>query len=550
LGFKILQKNFIFTKHESPFGSMMKEDVSLYDRFDIPITFHFVWSVKPLGVPVKNLTICAKLHILPVVLILSSAIVFNMSTRGSETLYEMVPHVVLPQTIQYKPMATSLSQPGTYTAYTNAPATYTAFPSYVLPYPTEMRSIQQAVYPVIPVARHPEPIVFPQQEFQAQQGTIAQGTILIVATPINQEPKEEGEPKPGETRPVPALPRAIQKTIPYRDIDVYSEEKQESGIMQMDFTSSIESFLSRKNGTYSLVQWSNPINPYLANTGPFAPYTTPYGFAMNSGTNPPYANLYPQVNNPTGTPSQVPGISQEVLNQIEQLLQKNPNMQFSAVMMGANGQLIPLGGVQQPGSPASQQAPSPEQQMQQLQTQMQYIQAMNQYVRQLNDARANPYCVPLSAYPGGYGQYGGYAPYVQPIPGNPGAYALANPYALAMYQSLYGGYGQQPMNPMNSPGYGPMFNPYLPTPQGYYGTMPDQKEKSFRERMRERRKKTEQSLSDAWKAPHYPEETGMRMPAKNAYPWGYFGGQVAPQETPNFGGYYGMYVGNSTYPGL
>jgi len=57
-------------------------------------------------------------------------------------------------------------------------------------------------------------------------------------------------------------------------------------------------------------------------------------------------------------------------------------------------------------------------------------------------------------------------------------------------------------------------------------------------------------MCDAWRPSHYPEETGMRMPAKNAYPWGYFGAQVAPQETPNFGGYYGMYFGKSNYPGL
>ena len=527
-------------------------------------------SEKPLGVPVKKMTIFAKASVLPISLILSCAFVFAANIQASETYYEMIPHVVLPQTIQYKPMPTSLSQPGTYTAYTNYPATYTAFPSYFLPYPTQMQSVQQTVYPVTPVAQQPEPVVFPQADPQPQQGTIV---ILVVPTQQESEPAQSW-PKPLETRPVPALPRAIQKKTPVREIDVYAEEEKESDISQMDLRSSIESFLSKKNGTYSLVQWTQPVAPYPAFTpGPFANVnpaqvpapnpmgtTVPYGFAVNSAVqapySPPYANPYPQANTANASAS-TPGLSQEVLNQIEQLMQKNPNMQFSAVMMGPNGQIIPINGgnpAQQPQQlqqPSQQQVTDPaQQQMQQLQTQMQYIQAMNQYVQRLHAAKTAP------AHPHyvGHAQFGGHAPYIQPIPGNPGAYAYANPYYLAMYQSLYGGgYGQQPMPSYGAQpygygayGYGPMFNPYLPTPQGYYGTMPDQKEKTFLERMRERRKKS----SDAWRAAHYPEETGMRMPAQNAYPWGYFGAQTAAQETPNYGGYYGMYFGNSTYPGL
>ena len=518
----------------------------------------------------KKLPVFTKVRVLLISFLLFHVIIFTVNAQGPSTLYEMVPHVVLPQTVQYKPMPTSLSQPGTYTAYTNYPATYTAFPSYVLPYPTEMQPVQQAVYPVTPptvppVEQQPVSTVLPQE---------AQGTIVILVIPDTQkeEIKAQTGPKPLESRPLPALPRTIQKKIPYREFDVYADEEKEeqsSDVLQMDFSSSIESFLSRKKRPipsyftsqfeeedYSLVQWSNPVNPYPVPTQNTMPNAMPYGFAMNSGY-PPYANPYPQANTPGG--ASAPGLSQDVLNQIEQLLQRNPNMQFSAVMMGPNGQLIPLGGgnlgQQQAGQQPSQQqqVADPAQQMQQLQTQMQYIQAMNQYVHQLNAARMTPHGAPhAGGYYPGYGQFGGYAPYVQPIPGNNGAYALANPYYLAMYQSLYGGgYGQQPMYGHGGyGGHGPMFNPYLPTPQGYYGTMPDQKEKGFMERMRERRRKGEQQMSDAWRAPHYPEETGMRMPSKNAYPWGHFGAQVAPQETPNYGGYYGMYYGSSRYPGL
>ena len=577
---------------------MMDEDVSCYFRFDTNDSSTLrVVSETVEGVPVKKLAIFAKTSILIVFFLFSCMIALAGNAQSPGMLYEMVPHVVLPQTIQYKPMPTSLFQPGTYTAYTNYPATYTAFPSYILPYPAEMRSIQQAVYPVIQQPAPLDTIVFPDTEQQSAPNTV----VIFVQSngpiePIAVQPEVRTE------KPVPALPRTIQKKIPFQEIDVYAEE-EESGILQMNYLSSIESFLSKRKGTYSLVQWSNPAapansypafnpgpfanaslaaNPYPPAMGTAAPYATPYGFAVNTGVNPPYATPYPYpqatlpqaaqavngynpaVNNPTATP----GLSQDVLNQIEQLLQNNPNMQFSAVMMGPNGQIIPLNstgfspqGRQSAQQPLQQAAADPaqqaSQQMQQLQTQMQYIQAMNQYVQQLNAARTATVC-PYTGRPlghaghPGHAQFGGYAPYIQPMPGNTGGYALANPYYLAMYQAFYG--QQQPanygVNPYAAYGYGPMFNPYLPPPQGYYGTMPSQGEKSFFERFRERRRNSEQQMCAAWRASHYPEETGMRMPAKNAYPWGYFGAQAGSQETPNFGGHYGMYFGSSTYPGM
>ncbi len=571
----------------------------------------------------KNLTnssILCKACIPTLLLVLFCARVHAQEAKGPETLYEMVPHVVLPQSIQYKPMPTSLSRPGAYTAPTNYPATYTAFPSYVLPYPAEMTSIQQAVYPITQVAHQPQPIVFPKPaDATAEQ----QSVLLIIATPT---PTVQPERPVLETRPVPALPRAIRKTNPVREIDVYAEE--ENGFEEIDTNSigefpgltrnisdSIESFVSRKTVPFAArygmseitqVQYSTPVYPAPApfNPGPFAnanlngvanncagngyyyndplrvptPAPDPLGnispytaAASTYGVYPQYANPYPypqgaQAGSIDPSGSSTPGLSPEVLNQIEQLIQKNPNVQFSAVMMGPNGQMIPINnGAPVYGQQAGQGAPSggttqQMPQMQQLQSQMQYIQAMNQYVQRVNAARANNQCVhpqsPSNAYPGagylGYGQFGGYAPYVQPIPGAQGAYALPNPYYQAMYQSLNSGYAQP--NYGYGYGYGPMFNPYLPTPQGYHGMVPSQqnqeKDKTFWERFRERRKKGEKQMCDAWRAPHYPEETGMRMPSKDAYPWGYFGSHTSPLETPNFGGYYGMYYGTNTYPGL
>jgi hypothetical protein len=56
-------------------------------------------------------------------------------------------------------------------------------------------------------------------------------------------------------------------------------------------------------------------------------------------------------------------------------------------------------------------------------------------------------------------------------------------------------------------------------------------------------------LMQSWSTPYNPDSS-LRMPARNAYPYGYFGAQVGPQESANYGGYYNLYMGNTSYPGL
>ena len=74
----------------------------------------------------------------------------TMSVRQPNVLHEMVPHVVLPETIQYN--KTVKNMPGT--GYTSATypyvATYVAFPSYQVPYSVSFRPVGQSVYPVSP----------------------------------------------------------------------------------------------------------------------------------------------------------------------------------------------------------------------------------------------------------------------------------------------------------------------------------------------------------------------------------------------------------------
>ncbi|MGL4593743.1 MAG: hypothetical protein ACRCUY_03325, partial [Thermoguttaceae bacterium] len=59
-----------------------------------------------------------------------------------------------------------------------------------------------------------------------------------------------------------------------------------------------------------------------------------------------------------------------------------------------------------------------------------------------------------------------------------------------------------------------------------------------------------QQMMMMWATPYSAPETAMRMPARNAYPYGYFGAQPSPMQTANYGGNYNLYMGNTSYPGF
>jgi hypothetical protein len=82
-----------------------------------------------------------------------------------------------------------------------------------------------------------------------------------------------------------------------------------------------------------------------------------------------------------------------------------------------------------------------------------------------------------------------------------------------------------------------------------------QRRLSFFERIAERRaarrQRAEQNdpfnqIMQMWNTPFYADSTA-RMPAANAYPYGYFGAQSTPINTANYGGYHNLYYGNTTY---
>ena len=155
-----------------------------------------------------------------------------------------------------------------------------------------------------------------------------------------------------------------------------------------------------------------------------------------------------------------------------------------------------------------------------------------------------------------------------------------------MYMTPYGMMSMTPMNGMGSMGYGMMNPGMMPQMMNVgYGQQPmmnqggmsmsdvvqlvmmlnnnnnGKRERRFRlfqriaERREARRDRRSQDdplnmLMQAWSTPYMPADSVVRMPSRNAYPYGYFGAQVGPQDTANYGGFYNLYMGNTSYPGL
>ncbi|MGL6193327.1 MAG: hypothetical protein ACRC2T_00725 [Thermoguttaceae bacterium] len=441
-----------------------------------------------------------------------------------DSFYEMVPNVVLPKSIQYKPSPyTQFSGP--YTVYQRNPATYTPFPSYILQYPADMCTVQQGLYPVT------------QQNSQPSSSQNDGVPGLLITLPDNNNNENESRQD-------------------------FAAKKRSSDITLAQYSSPAESM----QGGYISIQ--NPA--YAANVQSVQP-----------NQNLQYAqNVQGMQNMPNNNPPNVPNVQ----SQIQKLIEQNPNLQFSFWTLNQNGQVVPLNsqGQQNPYQQQNAQAyqqyqqyqvpqMSQEQQMRIMQWQAQYIQMMNQYATQVsyqNAQRAAGYggmrcgCNPLAGcfhnnaqYTPGYQQYypQQYAqpqPFAYQMPGGQQGVVMPNPY----YASMYSG-GMVPTNQnymqMYPNGVGIMTNPYYPTNQyqqtGFENS--SQQYKGFFERLREKRIAKEHQMCTAWRAPYYPEGTNFRMPSKDAYPWGYFGSQVAPAQTSNFGGYYNLYYGNSTYPG-
>ena len=153
---------------------------------------------------------------------------------------------------------------------------------------------------------------------------------------------------------------------------------------------------------------------------------------------------------------------------------------------------------------------------------------------------------------------------------NPYAGLYATPFGyMAMNQSAgQFGYEQQMMNVGYAPGMPgmPMYgqggmsvSDILQILAFINSNKPQQHRMRLADRIAERRENRKETvasndpftqLMQAWSTPFVSPDTTLRMPSRNAYPYGYFGAQALPVSTANYGGYHNLYYGNSSYPGL
>ena len=148
-----------------------------------------------------------------------------------------------------------------------------------------------------------------------------------------------------------------------------------------------------------------------------------------------------------------------------------------------------------------------------------------------------------------------------------------NPY-IGLYTTPFGYVAMNPMGPFGGGGMSMMNVGYQPAGMLAMGqggmTVSDmlqimafinnnkpQRRAKLAERIAERRETRQATghdpfaqLMQAWTTPYATPDTTIRMPSRNAYPYGYFGSQALPMNTANYGGYHNLYFGNSTYPGL
>ncbi|MDR3181606.1 MAG: hypothetical protein LBT89_01580 [Planctomycetaceae bacterium] len=565
--------------------------------------------------------------------------------------HEMVPHVVLPETIQYKKTAKTIpdSTPGTISPYV---AAYTPFPSYHVPYSAEFRSVGQSVYPV-----SPELLPVPLPEENVPNGNKTEKNADFETT-VTENLKDNGRdvklsgvaepiqlaadnqelipvlPEPGSieqtgifcqhpAKPPTAWsfsspifkiasvpsnfgngqgyisqnglhgcnqqlgfqPAGIQQTgadtaaqnagaaqgIPYSTFQLGRNGQQQDALPQTQILPNGMILLTlppdhNRCGILRCRCGGSPrtmLLPAAAGTAPAAPAAQGAMF-MPGGFNPMYqqaAMMNPMMNPMMYNPA---------------MLNQTANPLYNQVMF----------------NPAAYQPSMNQPQI--LQTQLTEPQAALAETEGKTADNKNPAAgtaaqtaaaqtappaintISLVATPYGFVAVQGQGQQAVPYPlqnplQNPMQNTAYNPYMNGLYATPYGfvsmGQPQMPggMMPAMPMGFG------MPSPQQnvtmselvmLLSQMNNQNNQKNRrglltrlaERRDERRKERSSDpiaeLCQSWATPYISPETSLRMPSRNAYPYGYFGAQAAPISTANYGGYNNLYFGNTTYPGL
>jgi len=579
-------------------------------------------------------------------------------------LYEMVPHVVLPESIQYTPSAKSMNHLAS-RSLNSSPnsgvvspfvATYTAFPSYQLPYGAGMKTVNQSVYPVSP-KQVPQRLPEPETDDAAES---AGSNELALTEPqaLNVAGETSIQLASNTEEIIPATPTADTPTEITQTGIFCSTQKSPTA---WSFSSPLFKAASVPMGNNGFINQTglygcgaqvafNPMGGYgmpgmingsMMGGGHGGPqcFTLPNGFTMmslppthaNCGlircrqTGPQWMILPPSpMGNPMNgsAPPMAPSLDPSTLmmlqmQQMQAMQQPQPitaMTPYGMVVVGYRpAPMIAPAAMHQMMNPMMGAPMNPyAMQVQQLQQQIQLLQQQNaqliqgQLPKQTAESEnkdgltpSDPQ-VPLPFNPQAammqqlqpmsmFGGYVPYAPYAQlyaadanqqqltpgspdvtanPMPiGNPMMMGMnpmmcqpmmmgmnpmmfgGNPYMACGMNGTTGGFNQGGMSMSDVLMLMALLKDNQPRRQGLFARLAARRAEA-RERRNAAQQDVFQQMMQMWCTPYMPADTAMRMPARNAYPYGYFGAQVGPQDTANYGGFYNLYMGNTSYPGL
>ena len=531
-----------------------------------------------------------------------------------------VPHVVLPETIQYKENT----------------AVYTPFPSYTLPEDTEFRSINQLNYPITPVSQdcdfletvaqvQPDRQIVPTDQKIARNINEKQAMVPQFETPSVENIPSQASIEPIYLTKIETANHPIQ-LVSGRSDNETSEETPETPVGSIAFLKSqrnlkndgdivplqlqesllANDFSTDRSSTWlgheSL--WIRPVS-YMESTPPaplnLMPQKTAFQQAQYQqcgmfGSSQPQANY----NSATGLNSvwdaylgaaatqqpvpmqsarynslvQLGGVMPMMAGQgMSQNMPQSmamPNQGYGMPMQPMMQQptQMPVGGVQQQTIGYILLYPQAAQagvNMQLALTGQPENQSENTEGETPEHNPATPQMqavfVPVSQMPNYPGNQAYQPAMIQAQMPNPAMMgmnpAMMNPYM--MNPMMTGGMNPYMMNPMMMGG----MNPYMMNPMmGMGGMMPPiiiqmpsansgprrqglfARRRAAREESQNRYQQASSSLGSMFaQQPEY-------MPAKTAYPYGYFGATSSPYQTGNFGGYHDMRMQMVQYPGM
>ena len=592
--------------------------------------------------------------------------------RMPNVLHEMVPHVVLPETIRYNKTAKNL--PGTgYTGASPYVATYVAYPSYQVPYTTVFRPVGQLVYPVSPPLL-PAPLPQEQPELNpAVEEAFAQQEIEGRDVILNSKIAEPIQLAAGAESVIPILPSADSAVMqtgifcqhPASPPSAWAFSSPLFKVASVpaswggQSTGSITHNSPKGSGQHIGFQAMNGDSGAGQTFPQDIPYSTfqmgrygesgggvqtqilPNGMVLltmpcdhsncglircRAGSTPRMFLLppgpagigmpqAPQAMMPMPAPAfqnaMMPGGFGAPYMQVSQQQPMMPQIQVQIVPVTA---MTPMGpaivGYQQiPQMPMMNPMINPMANPQIQQMQMSAA-LPNPAIAPQASGAATETAVDVLQPPALIGSAGtanmavvatpfGYAiqvptdslqtdaaaqlaqiqqalmqpqmPIQMQMPSNPysGLYGTPLGY-IAMNQSAgqFGSFGQSAMMnvgypPMGMPcqwgtGMGGMSMSDMIQLMTFINSNKPQRRAGLFERMAERREARRTSgdndlitqFMQAWTTPYTSPDTVLRMPARNAYPYGYFGVQALPMDTVNYGGYHNLYFGSTTYPGL